>query len=441
MAVRIDPGGEAGQSERLISSGGNVFSLTEERTKIGVATRGRGYWTGRRRHSSDDPDVDNPTAWGANAHEPMPDKNDGFEDDVDPQLAMRMGASMRHVTRAQLKQAKEIIEAAMGSPANKGLTRGVVKVDLLLQNPDNLTPEDLVKAASVVTFLFDTTRNDHEKSVLRDYADRLAAALRKALPQPRDPDKKDSKPVKHGAQKAQETKVNSKGKVAYKYPKKGDGKGPNSDRGGSEKKAKPPVTPAEQAANQDELAVTPPVPIDPRPFAKVIGVSTKELTAFAQQKTQQQFVDFFVRHAKLVKKHGVSAAFLTRLYDALTQSSSKLLAAAPAQPAPTQQSGPTPQSPAQYGKSPRRQADAFPASKAIVVFRGATLDGRLLALMNLLKSHRAETVEDVRKCLQAHFACTEHHSVDLTRTLLRKLEHGGLVTLYPPKEPARDKKA
>jgi hypothetical protein len=425
MAVNVDPAGEAGQGERLISSGGNIYSMSTGPTKVGIATRGRGFWAGRKRHDEDDPDVDDPKLYPADEYVPVPDKNDGFDDDLDPMLAMNVGISgIKNATRAQMKQAKEIVEAAMGVPTHKALTFKDVHVDLLLTDPMKLDEAELIKSASTVKFLIDAASSDSERMMLSEYAGRLAQAIRKALPKKEvDVNKKDSKPVKMPPKKSQETKADARGKTQYKYSKKGDGKGPNSD-GRKPKQQKPEQE--DPMAGQDASQVTPPQPIDPTPFAKLIGVGPGQLERFAAKKTRQEFTDFFIRQKDLVEKHGISAAFLGQLYATLTT---------PQQPQQVQQQSPVPP-PGQPGKPPTKQAPAapLPAVKSMVIFNGATLNRQTRMMIDILKSHKAETIDDIQKCLQAHYACSAEQSADTTRTLLRQWEREGLVQFAQPKE-------
>lgn len=425
MAVAHHPE-YAAESQRLISVGGNIYSLATGYVKTGNATRGRGFWAGRKRDELADPDVDNPGHEGAETLIPVDEEDDGFDDDKDPVLSMHRKLDTTIVSKQQLKASRQIAEAVYGARMTKAiLSLGSVKVDLILKNPEELSEEELLRSASTVSWMIDQASGYNERELLQHHAARIAKALRdvltsrqavKALLTRSAEDKE--KPVKEAKKppaKAQTTQVNDKGKVAYKYPKSGDGKGPNSDGWKGKPKAKggdqePP--PEEQASTPP---ITPPQPIDPTPFAKMLGVGPGQLERFAARKTKEQFVDFFMKQTELVQKHHLNAPMLAKLYDALVS---------PPPPAPQMQSPQPPQPTAIVNQ---------PAQKSIVVFNGATLDRKTLALIDMLKSYKAETVSDIRKCFQTHFACTEDAAFRMTLATLNKWERQGLVSFYPAK--------
>lgn len=437
---------ERGQGERLISAGGNIYSLALMVPKSGLATRGRGFWAGRERADCDNPDIDNPSPQGAQIlieREAEEGEPDGFDDDVDPMLAMRASSHITAITQAQTKAAKKMVDAVLGLPVKKSiLTLGDVKVDLLLSDPKVLTEEQLVQNASTLKSLMSQTHDNYEKAALRDYAARLQKALSdvlkakevlaKAMPKStadkdaEEQEKRASKPPK----KSQETIADDKGRTQHKYPKKGDGKGIHSDG------RKPEDMAHKVNKDQDEThhgkvdtkyepqEISPPPQIDPAPFAQMLKIPPAHLEKLAQRMTRDQFIRFWMKdHKELVRKQGLVPEFIGRLFDSLM---------GPAAPPAQQQEQQGQQAPDPGNPQAQQQMPPMPAAKStVVVFNGGTLDQGTLKLLTLLKSHQAETIADIQDCIQAHYACTPDMASRTTCTLLNRMERQGLVKFYP----------
>jgi hypothetical protein len=459
MAVQYNPGGELqGESPRLISSGGNIYSTATLPVKRGVHTTGRGYWAGAVREDEDNPDVDNPSEVGAQTYIPASEEIDAaFDDDTSPEESMARTGFGTNLVRQENKKLKQMLDAAAGTCSKAVLTTRSVKVDMLLQNPEQLSEDDLLKSAASLAFLMEVTTVKAEREVLQSYAARLTEALRgviqarhtvaKAI-MTKPSEDREKKPDKLKHRKAQEKKVNDKGKVAYKYPKKGDGKGPNSDRGKGEpggEGEEPAPAPEDVAEAQNSApapTVTPPPPVDPAPFAEALGLTPEQLKKLADKKDRKSFVDFFMSRSKLVEKHKYTPAYLARLFDALTMPPTPPAPQQPGSPLmpqpqpPQQQPGPAPTAPgsAPGSAGPNQATPLVPAAaKSLVVFTGATLNPQTLAMIDMLKSYKAETVEDIQKCVQAHYACTEREAGQKTISLLNRWERKGLVSIYPAK--------
>jgi hypothetical protein len=445
MAVHINPGGEQhGESAQLISAGGNIYSIGPSQVKRGTKTLGRGHWAGSSHPDKDNPDVDSPSLYGANVFVPPTEEEDeDFEDNTPPEEAMIRDGHGKNILRHDLKQARQMVEAASGMPMTVGkaiLTLGAIKVDLLLEDPEKLSEEQLVKSAATVKAMVEAATG-YERTILANHAARIAQALRVTM-QAREElskailtkpsEEREHKSKKMKPKKASETKVNDKGKVAYKYKKRGDGKGPNSDRGS-------PASGAQDGQAQpqtQEQPVTPPPPVDPKPFATALGIGAAQLERFASKKDRKTFVSFFMSQKDIVEKHKITPAYIGRLYDSITtpsqppqQQGAQLMKPPAPQPAP----GPNPAMPGAKPTGVGRHQVTPLATKSLVVFTGATLNADTLAMLDMLKSQQAETVGDIAKCLQHHYACTEPESLRHTVSLLNKWERKGLVSLYPAK--------
>lgn len=410
---------------RVISPGGNVYSAETDIPKVGLATRGRGYWAGREHEDEDNPDVDKPSAKGAQRHHRREaEHGDGFQDDRDPLLVLRQMSHATHVTNQQRKAAKQMVDAIWG--VKKADAEEEV-MDLFTKLPSEMTDEELVKGSGAVKFAIETSEDPYERMVLKERAEVFAHAIRdrlsKAAPsttQQIDEKETAQKKREDAPLKAQQVSVDDKGKTQYKYPKKGNGKGPNSD-GAQPAPPAPGGQPPQGAAPEQEI--TPPPKIDPVPFCKLIGIAPPQLVKLANKKTRQAFVDFFMQHKELVQKHSITPDFLGRLYDSVLH--------------PDEGAQQPPQQPPQAAGAPKPPPGGMPGmlapqeAKSIVVLNGATLDRADRAMLDLLKSYRAETIEDVRHCIQRFHACDVAKSVRMTRTLLRKWERDGIAAFYP----------
>jgi len=420
---------------RLISSGGNVYSLTSEPAKRGVSTTGRGHWAGKKPKDDDNPDVDSPSFEGAVEYIRATEEEDAaFEDDLSPEDAMARVGVNKNALRHEMKQAKDIVEAASGTLIGKSvLTLRSLKMDLLLQNPEDLTEEQLLQSAQLVKSVIETSSTAEEARILTDYAERVANALRSTIEAKRavvkailtKPSEEREKTKKTKPNKAKEKTVNDKGKIAYKYQKKGDGKGPNSDIGTGAPQADPQAPPPE---DPQAAPVTPPPPTDPKPFADLINVSVEQIKKFAGKHTRKDFIAFFMKRPDFISANHLTAGYFSSLYDALSSPPPS------AQPPGGQPLMPFMQPPQAQAPAQQPQLGQPPMGKStVVVFTGATLNAETLAMVDLLKSYKAETVEDIRKCLQQYCACDELESARRTVSLLNKWEREGLVSLYPAK--------
>lgn len=450
MVDWVGQGEDVGAGQRLISASGRSYS-TVDNVKVGIKTRGRGFWVGRDRREEVNPDVDDPKLEGTAQLIIPVGGDDGFDDDKDPYVAMRRNVKLKNVVNSQVKQAQQMVEAAWGRDAFKAIANiGDENMDLLSQDPEKMSEDDLLKSVDVVKIMLANTQTAGERSVITNYAGRLYRAVNRLMQTHEavakaaveaSMDKKDAKEPSLPPSKAQETKVNKKGKVAYKYPKKNKGKGPNSDGGPGDKAkaaAKQQQQPQQaQPADQqqpDQGPITPPAAdVDVDSFCMQIGVGPGQMQRFASKKTKQEFVTF-VGNLDVVKNKNIQPSVLGKVYDQLVSPQPQ-----PADPKagaqPQMPNKGTPQQVAQPGRMPKPAnplSGRSPAAKSIVVFNGATLSRKTLAMLDMLKSHRAETVDDIRKCFQSHFACDEPTSYTITRTLLNKWERKGLLTIYPP---------
>lgn len=412
---------------RLISSNGNIYSISTEPAKRGVNTTGRGFWVGKLRTDKNNPDIDNPSAVPVNMHIDFTDEEEeALDDDLTPEESLASGVFGHNLA-----------EGLSGKSACKSvLTIGSLKVDLLLQNPEELSEELLVKSAATLKFLVDSGVNDRERALLAAHAQRIAKALdsiitardnvaKAILTKPSE--EKESKPEKFKHKKSQETKVNKKGKVAYKYPKKNNGKGVNSDGVKVEQQGG-----QQENVPEEEPMVTPPPPIDAKPFADAVGVKVEKLIKFAEKTDRTKFVAFFTSNEKLIKKLKLTPAFLGRLHDSINtppENANNVQQPNAYANAPTQ--GPGVATPGSKPLAVGKHAATPLTAKSIVVFTGATLNKATLAMIDMLKSRKARTVSDISKCLRDHFACTNQEALSRTTTILNRWERKGLVSLYP----------
>lgn len=423
MAVQYGPE-HSDQGQRIISSGGNIYTISNGYAKTGIATRGRGFWVGKDTTDQLNPNIDkfDTTQQYEDTKElllPEDEEDDGFDDNEDAyQVFSRTVGKLSTVTKPQVKQAKQIVEAAMGSSFGKAiLTLGGVKVDLLLKDPSDLTEEELVKNASVIKAMSESA-SEREQQILAEYAGRLAGAMRDIMDAKEslarsiftaDPSTKMQaaakplKPAKMPPKKAQTAQVNDKGKVAYKYPKQGDGKGPNSDGFGD--KAKP------------DTQITPPPQIDPKQLAGILSVPSSQIEKLAKKKTKAGFVDFFLRYEGVLKKYKITPAYLAQLYDSITTTSST-----PSAPQA---------SPAAPKASPQMAAQAVgpkkpPMGKSFIVFNPKSLSSD--PLIKSVVNAGVVTLRDMHHVMKDEFHCSLKMAKRISRSLLRSWEDRGMIT-------------
>ena len=81
MAVYYGPEQADSTGQRIISTGGNIFTLGEN-MHVGSKTRGRGFWIGPKRKDKNNPDVDNPKDQAVNTLYVPKHKGNFGDDDV-----------------------------------------------------------------------------------------------------------------------------------------------------------------------------------------------------------------------------------------------------------------------------------------------------------------------------------------------------------------------
>jgi hypothetical protein len=436
MAVYTGPerGEASGVGGRLISSGGNVFTVYDH-VKVGIATRGRGHWTGKdRKGDSNNPDVDNPQLEPVNELH-FDEAKDQFDDDKDPYEAMRENAQPDASTTAQLLQAKKLIMQPWGVFAvQKAESAGAVytlrglKMDILLSDPETLQADDLLKSANEVKRLI-SQASGRERVLLTEYAGRLIDSIKKVVQADQT---LVEKAQKFKPQKAVKKTADKNGKTQYQYQKKGDGKGPNSD-GGPKDKMKAAQTQQQAPQPQpDPGAITPPTQaVDIEEFCGKIGVGPGNLERFAAKKTKEQFVGYWMQQKELVTKFGLQPAYLGLVYDSLISPPQQ---AAPAKSKAQNLAKPGQQEAPQAAMvQPKPQAQPQQgAMKSLIVFNSRALtDTRPLvkSVLTEATSRSVQTVDDLRSVLKDTFNCNDQDSYPLVLTTLRRWTKEGLVTL------------
>lgn len=330
-------GYELDQGPRLISQGGNIYAAYLLPVKEGFATRGRGFWAGKKRQDEDNPDVDNPSDQPAQtliARDADSGEDDGFDDEKNPLLTIFPRSDTTAVERIARKQQKELANAIYGGTTRKSvLALEGVKMDLLLRRPEEMTAEQLVKgAAEVQRIAQQQGLLPYERHAINNYAERVARALKSILTKPSEEREKEDAPkkAKENPKKATETKADENGKKQYKYPRDKDAARKNPKRAAkraakkaakdSEGQAPEPAPEGdEQHPADDEPTVTKPEQLDPAHFAKLVNMDVEHLQQLTRKKSRDEFRKFWLGNKRLCEKYNLNELFFGRLYDALTQ--------------------------------------------------------------------------------------------------------------------------
>lgn len=399
---------EQEQGPRIISAGGNVYAMYLDPPKVGMATRGRGFWTGKTYQDEDNPNVDKPSPEGAQTLV-VPDehKKDGFEDDIDPITALYAFGKQKGIDKISTRQAKELMEFLSGGihkSTGPLLTIGMPVCIQLLKNPDELSDKELYASAKIVRSLGDQLLDDEEQGIVAEYAEKLTEAIqdfqqaksdlaRAILTKPSEDKEPKAKKAKSIPKKAQETKADAKGKTQYKYPKKNGGKGPGKQPGMQQQQEEQPAIPPVEAQ-----------PVDIEGFATSMGITAGHLKKLAEKKSKSGFIDFFLKQ-KMIKKHNITSEFLGRMYDSLLTP-------------PPQKQQPPQQAP----------AGAKPIEKSTIIFHGRSLKGPTAKLVKALVASGATDFRAISNVMQRQYRWPMGMVKANTNLMLKALARRGAVS-------------